>query len=69
MPRYYFDLANGRRLADPSGLVCRDDEDAKAKAEVIARQIAAEAPASTGRRVTILDEDGQEITAVPTDER
>src|SRR2546429_941735 len=38
MPRYYFDLANGRRLADPSALVCRDDEDAKAKAEVIDRK-------------------------------
>jgi uncharacterized protein DUF6894 len=69
MPRYYFDLANGHRLADPSGLVCRDDEDAKAKAEVIARQIAAEAPASTGRRVTILDEGGQEITTAPIDKR
>ena len=69
MPRYYFDLANDHRLADPSGLVRRDDEDAKAKTEVIARQIAAEAPALTGRRVNILDLGGQEIAAVPIDEK
>jgi hypothetical protein len=66
MPRYYFDLANGHRLADPSGLDCRDDEDAKAKAEVIAREITADAPpGSVERRVTVLDESGKKITSVP----
>jgi hypothetical protein len=30
MPRYYFDLGNGDRLADPSGVDCRDDEEARA---------------------------------------
>jgi hypothetical protein len=48
MPRYYFDPSNGQRLPDPSGLECRDDDEAKAKAEVIARQVAAEAPAKGG---------------------
>jgi hypothetical protein len=69
MPRYYFDLANGHRLADPSGLDCRDNEEAKAKAEVIARQVAADAPNSGGRRLTIVNEDGEEITTVPIGER
>jgi hypothetical protein len=66
MPRYYFDLGNGDRLADPSGVDCRDDEEARGTAEVIAREIAADAPpGSAGSRVTVLDEGGKEITTVP----
>jgi hypothetical protein len=66
MPKYYFDVKNGTRLADSSGLECLDDEDAKAKALVIAREIAAHAPpVRTPRRISILDENGDEVSIVP----
>jgi hypothetical protein len=53
-------------LGDSDRLDCRDDEDAKAKAEVIAREITADPPpGSVERRVTVLDESGKKITSVP----
>jgi hypothetical protein len=45
---------------------CRGEEEARAAAEVIAREIAADArPGSAERRVTVLDESGKKITSVP----
>ena len=44
MPRYFFDIKNGHRLIDPAGLDCRDDQEAKDQAIIIAGQIAADAP-------------------------
>jgi hypothetical protein len=44
MPLYYFDIKNGHRLIDPSGLDCENDDDAAAKARVIAIEIARELP-------------------------
>lgn len=61
MPRYFFDVKNGHRLIDPSGLECDDDKDAIAQATFIARQIAADAPSSAGRHVAVLNRDGREI--------
>jgi hypothetical protein len=43
MPMYRFEIANGVRLADPIGLECQGAQDAKTKADQIARQIAADA--------------------------
>jgi hypothetical protein len=40
MSRYFFDVKNGDRLIDPSGLDCRDDQEARKQAI----QIAMEAP-------------------------
>jgi hypothetical protein len=39
MPRYFFDIQNGHRLVDPSGLDRSGDNEAVAKAKVIALQI------------------------------
>jgi hypothetical protein len=36
MSHYYFDIKDGLRLVDPSGLNFKDDDDAIAKAKVIA---------------------------------
>jgi hypothetical protein len=73
MPRYFFDIKNGHRLIDPSGLDCRDDQEAKDKAIIIARQIALDAPeTSPVRHVAILDSEREEIDKVPgtrTDQR
>jgi hypothetical protein len=66
MPRYFFDVKNGHRLIDPSGLDCRDDREATAQAAAIARQIAAEVPSSAGvRQVAVLDSERNEVGKVP----
>jgi hypothetical protein len=64
MSRYHFELANGHRLQDPTGLECNSDQDARAAAEIIARQMADELD-HTGRCVIVVDEDGKEIYKVP----
>src|SRR4051794_9135104 len=43
LPRYYFKIVDGTALKDPSGLDCRDDKDALAKARIIASEIATDA--------------------------
>ena len=68
MPRYYFEVKNGHRLVDPTGIDCASDED-RQQAQVIASQIAQDVPASTiKRRVTVVDEEGREVTAIPVGE-
>jgi hypothetical protein len=66
MPHYFFDLKNGHRLIDPSGLDCRDDQEATAKAIIIAQQIGSDAPGSAGARyIAVLNSERQEVTTVP----
>ena len=50
MPRYYFDIEKGHRLVDPAGLDCFDDDDAIAKAKIIAAQISRDRPLPDGQR-------------------
>ena len=52
MPRFYFDLSNGHRIKDHAGLDCRSEDDAKAKAEMIARDIAREAESLPKKHLT-----------------
>jgi hypothetical protein len=64
--RYFFDIKNGHRLVDPSGLDCSDDDDAIAKAKVIALQISEETSRAEGqRRIAVLDSERQEVSKVP----
>jgi hypothetical protein len=66
MPRYYFDIANGHRLIDPSGLDCSDDADAVAKAKVIAFCISEETPGpEVERYISVLDAERSEIGHIP----
>jgi len=66
MPKYYFDLVDGSRLVDPSGLDCRDDHDANAKAKIIAKQIEVDIPATPiQRHVEVLNEDRDKVAKVP----
>jgi hypothetical protein len=66
MPHYFFDVKNGHRLIDPTGLDCRDDSEATAQAAAIARQIAADVPASAGvRHVAVLNSERKEVGKVP----
>jgi hypothetical protein len=65
MSRYFFDVKNGHRLVDPSGLDCRNDQEAIENATVIARQIAEDAPPSGPRHVSVLNSDREEVSKVP----
>lgn len=69
MPKYYFDLVDGTRSVDPAGLDCRDDHDANKKAEVIADQVAADAPVIVERKIEVLDEEGDAVAVVPIHEK
>jgi hypothetical protein len=65
MSRYYFDIKNGHRLVDPSGLDCESDSAAMRSAAAIARQIAADATRSQPRHISVLDSNRKEIGKVP----
>jgi hypothetical protein len=65
MPRYFFDVIDGHRLPDPAGLECRDDEEATAHARTIAHQIATDAPTSSQRHIVVINDDREEVGAVP----
>jgi uncharacterized protein DUF6894 len=62
MPRYFFDIKDGRRIVDPSGLDCLDDTDAISKGETMARQIEAVGSVDMDpRHVVVIDAEGQQI--------
>jgi hypothetical protein len=64
MPRYYFDVMNGHRLIDPAGVDCANDAEATRQAKFIAARIADEVPASTKRRLAVLNDERQEISVI-----
>lgn len=64
MPRYYFDLKNGHRLIDPSGLDCANAKEATKQAKVIAAQIAQDVPSSADRRLAVMDEKRREVAVL-----
>jgi hypothetical protein len=63
MPVYHFEIVDGVRLDDPVGLDCQTEQDAKAKADLIARYIAIDLAelVHESRCVVVLDQDGTEI--------
>jgi hypothetical protein len=57
MPHYYFDIKDGHRLVDPSGLDFKDDADAIAKANVIAIGVSLDKPAvDPERHIAVLND-------------
>jgi hypothetical protein len=62
MTQYFFDVTNGHRLIDPDGLDCRADKDAVGN--VIADQIASDAPDGSGRHVLVHDDERKEVGEV-----
>jgi hypothetical protein len=64
MGHYFFEVQDGQRLPDPSGIDCPSDEAAVKQAKIIAAQIAADVPASANRRVAVIDERGREIASL-----
>ena len=66
MPQYYCDSKDGHRLVDPSGLNFKDDDDAIAKAEVIAFGVSLDKPAvDPERHIAVLNDSREEIFRVP----
>ncbi len=65
MPRYYFDVKNGRRRVDSVGSICADDVGAMATAKFIATRIALNTPMDHARQVAVLDAGGDEIFKTP----
>jgi hypothetical protein len=62
MPIFHFDIADGVRLEDPVGLDCKSEHEARATADLIARQIAIDLdPNGEDRAVLVIDEAGFEI--------
>jgi hypothetical protein len=62
MPIFHFDIADSVRLEDPVGLDCKNEDDAKKTADLIARQIALDLDDDReGRCVVVIDEAGSEI--------
>ena len=70
MPIYRFDIADGVRLEDPVGLDCKSEGEAKAAADLMARQIATDLDARREERaVVVVDEGGSEVYKVPVNPR
>ena len=70
MPIYRFDIADGVRLEDPVGLDCKSEREAKAAADLMARQIATDLDAHREERaVVVVDEGGSEVYKVPVNPR
>jgi hypothetical protein len=66
MPHYYFDIKDGHRLVDPSGLNFKHDDDALAKAEVIVIGVSLDKPAvDPERHIAVLNGSREKIFRVP----
>jgi hypothetical protein len=66
MPHYYFDIKDGHRLVDSSGLNFKNDGDALAKAEVIAIGVSLDKPGvDPERHIAVLNDSREEIFKVP----
>ena len=66
MPRYFFDIKNGHRLVDPSGMDFDSDDDAIARAKVFAIQVSLDTPkVDPKRHIAVLNQDGDELLRVP----
>jgi hypothetical protein len=66
MPHYYFDIEDGHKLVDPSGLDFKNDDAAIEKARVIAIGVSLDKPAVDPKRhIAVLDGSREEIFRVP----
>jgi hypothetical protein len=66
MPHYYFDIQDGHRLVDRSGLDFKNDDAAIAKAKVIAIGVSLDKPAVDPKRhIAVLNGSRDEIIRVP----
>ena len=65
MPRYYFNIKDGHRFVDPSGLAFKNDHDAIERAKVIAIGVSIDKPETDPtRHISVLNEARVEIFKV-----
>ena len=64
MPHYYFDIKDGHRLVDPSGLEFKNDDAAIAKAKVIAIGVSLD-KLDPKRHIAVLNGSREQIFSVP----
>jgi hypothetical protein len=66
MPHYFFDIKDGHRLVDLSGLELKNDDTAIAKAKVLAIGVSLDKPAvDPERHIVVLNGSRDEIFRVP----
>jgi hypothetical protein len=66
MPHYFFDIKDGHRLVDPSGLELKNDDTAIAKAKVLAIGVSLDKPAvDPERHIAVLNGSREQIFSVP----
>lgn len=65
MPRYYFDIKDGTRLRDHTGVELPNDYEAMLHAKNMAREVGLEEIKGPQRFVSVIHEKGQEVGTVP----
>jgi hypothetical protein len=66
MPHYYFDIKDGHRFVDASGLDLRNDDAAIAKAKVLAIGVSIDKPeVDPKRHIAVLNGSREQIFSVP----
>lgn len=66
MPRYYFDIKDGHRFVDPSGMTFRNDDDAIDRAKAVAIVVSIDQPrVDPTRYISVLNEFRIEIFQAP----
>ena len=61
MPKFHFEIVDGITIEDPVGLECKSEAQAIEVAQNIARQIEIDVKNSSGRKILVKTDDGQEV--------
>jgi hypothetical protein len=65
MARFFFEIVNGHRLPDPTGVDCVDEDEAVEHGKAIAARIAEDVPGNKLKRhVTVVDDSGRKVASV-----
>jgi uncharacterized protein DUF6894 len=65
MQIFYFQIVDGQKLEDPTGLELKSRREAEQAAENIAKQIAIDLGPTSARKVVVITEDGDKVYTAP----
>ncbi len=66
MPQCFFDIKDGHRLVDPSGMAFKDDDTAIGRARLFAVQVSLDTPRTDpARYISVLNDARGEVSRVP----